>query len=194
RIFSIDFDSIIVDDEQREEHQSFIFDGEFLVEKEIDEDGKRFVKRRVAAPGELIDPLKLGEEGMIPLPIGQRKDDILSRYRVELLDTEEGISTEDAPLLKLLGDAYQLKLVPRDEFAENERFTQIRLWYEADNFYPMASVAKDRSGDEITVRLLGATINAPAQPDRVDTSIPREPGWEIRIDDPHAVPNAAQDN
>lgn len=192
RIFAIDFDSIIVDGEQREEHQSFIFDGEFLVEKEIDEDGKRFVKRRIAAPGERIDPLKLGEEGMIPLPIGQRRDDILRRYDVELLGTSEGINTEEAPLLKLLGDAYQLKLVPREEFAEIERFTQIRLWYRSEDFHPIASLAQDRSGDEITVRLIGEA-NVPREPDRVDTSIPQEPGWEIRIDDPHAVQNAPQD-
>ena len=60
---------------------------------EQDYRNKSFTKRQIVAPGESFDPLALGE-GPIPIPIGQRKADVLARFEVS--ETEIPL---DIPLL-----------------------------------------------------------------------------------------------
>lgn len=87
RVFRVDFTTLIVDDKLRDEPQTFIFDGEWLVERQPTQ--RLQWKRRVVAPGQKIDPLAIGE-GPFPMPIGQSREKILERFTAELLAPADG--------------------------------------------------------------------------------------------------------
>lgn len=184
RRFSITFETLIVGDTLRSDTQRWAFDGEWLVE-ELAED-KQFTKRRLAPPGQRMDPFRVGQSTLIPLPIGQRKAEVLARYEAESAEPYEGID-DSHPLLAGLEQSLQLILRPREAFAETDKFTEIRLWYSAETFLPMASVAFDRSGDVSVVRLTQVRANTDREPALVDLSPPVGAGWQIRVEDRFAT-------
>ena len=134
RMFSIRFNQLIVGDRVENETKDYIFDGSWLVERLPEE--KLFAKRQVAAPGSDVDPLRIGE-GPLPIPIGQKKSDILERFEAELVETDDGL--ESASLKEFVNagpGTYQLRLVPRPESADAVDFTEVRLWYKRDSLLP----------------------------------------------------------
>src|SRR6185295_15400829 len=88
RKFAVRFNKFMIGPTERDEDRSYIFDGQWLMEKDAKE--RSFLKKQVVGPGEHFDPLKLGQ-GPFVLPIGQRKADIKDRYNVELLPAEAGL-------------------------------------------------------------------------------------------------------
>ena len=76
------FDTLIVADRRESIGQHYAFDGQWVVEKTPAD--KQFTKRQVVPPGEDFDPLRIGE-GPFPVPVGQRKADILDRFDAEIL-------------------------------------------------------------------------------------------------------------
>ncbi|MGI9014054.1 MAG: hypothetical protein ACR2GY_07380, partial [Phycisphaerales bacterium] len=88
-------------------NQHYIFDGVWLVERNPDE--KQFIKRQIVAPGETFDPLRLGE-GPFPLPLGQKKDDVLRIFEAEMLERPR-----DGELLDTMlpADVLGLALTPK---------------------------------------------------------------------------------
>ena len=182
RAFALTFNRIVVDDTQRTQDQTIVFDGQWLVEREIDEDGKRFTKRRIARPGQAFDPFRVGNQTLIPLPIGQRKDDILARYNAELLAPNDGVDPNN-PFLAGLSRTYQLRLTPLDPNNEEERFKEIRLWYQQGSLLPALSIAVHRNSDESLVRLTSLKLNQPIDPELLSVDEPRDDGWQVRIED-----------
>lgn len=65
-----------------DQDQHIVFDGEWFIEKIASR--KQFKKRQIVPEGQPIDPLKIGE-GPFPIPIGQKRAEILRRYTAELL-------------------------------------------------------------------------------------------------------------
>src|SRR5262249_33560341 len=59
RMFQVDFNSLIVDKVKRPENRTFVFDGQWFVERQPDV--KQIHKRQVVPPGQTIDPLAIGE-------------------------------------------------------------------------------------------------------------------------------------
>ena len=57
---------------------------------DYDHEAKRLVRRRMLDAGDRRDPLRLGE-GPIPIPIGQRKEDILGSFDVSLSEHERTV-------------------------------------------------------------------------------------------------------
>jgi len=190
RAFAITLEHMLVDDVMRLDQKHYIFDGEWLVEKILEE--KLFRKMRIARPGERSDPFRVGEKDsmLVPLPVGQEKDAVLARYEAELLPAQSGLESEkDVEFRKFVADAWQLRLVPREEFAKEDRFTEIRLWYERDTLMPMMSRAVHREGDISTVQLVGVKKNDPQFPAAViHIDPPQEEGWIIRIDEGRFAP------
>jgi hypothetical protein len=198
RKFAIHFDTRITDEVIRPEESTYIFDGEWLVEKNAKE--RLFIKRQIVPPGESFDPLRIGD-GPMPLPIGQKKEDILARYTAELLEPTRGLEPPEDPLPEEVAEAnslasfvrgsYQVRLIPRPEIADEE-FREIRLWYfpsNEGNLLPRMARTVSKSGDLSLVRLLdvqvqmqGAQLNRDAQVPRevLDTTVPRE-GWHVQI-------------
>lgn len=202
RKFAIQFDQEWLDGVRRDYQETYIFDGEWLVEKYPKENPPLFLKRQVVPPGEKFDPLRIGE-GPFPIPIGQRKADILNRYTVELLPAGAGLEAgadalpEQKSEMQQLTDAArgasQLRLVPRPERAEEEAFSEIRLWYVQSKdgiLLPRMARTVSKNGDNSTVVLLNPAAQLagrPTNPEAVvppailDTTAPRE-GWEVRIE------------
>ncbi|MCC6425750.1 MAG: hypothetical protein IT435_02910 [Phycisphaerales bacterium] len=205
RQFAVRFDQLMIDRRVESKEQMFIFDGQWLAEVHPAE--KRFNRKQLVGPGENFDPLRIGE-GPLPIPIGQRKEDILARFVAEVVPVTDGIEDggdpkQAAEWRKFVAGSTQLKLTPRNK-GEQEDFSLIRLWYKPANkqegiedgrMLPRMSRTINRAGDVTTVQLVGISLNFPAD-ERFekffDTALPKERGWDI-IESPLArVPQPAQ--
>jgi hypothetical protein len=174
RVFRIDFVGFWDGFRREEQRQQWGFDGRWLVQR--DEERRLFEAREMAPPGASIDPLRLGE-GPLPIPIGQRKADILARYVVERRPVLESLEApEPGALLPDLAagyrpnvtgevDATQLKLTPIER--DPDGFDEIRLWYaagEGGRMLPrLARAVRRTAGGEPTkvvfVQLVGVEVN-----------------------------------
>ncbi len=187
--FKVRFDQTntagVVDQNPRE----YIFDGEWLVEKFIND--KQFIKRQMVAPGEHWDPLRLGE-GPFPVPIGQRRADILREFVAELsADPAEGL---DHPrLIEQAQQSHQLVLRPRPELEATADYEIVRIWYDRQTLLPRMIRALDFTGDVSTVVLRDMLINADVQvsiaeldvkfDDQFDTTPPPVgSGWDVSVE------------
>lgn len=191
--FAIGFDSLTVFDEFMEEgtrdpnyRQTYIFDGEWLTE--IQPIDKQFTKRQVVPPGERFDPLRVGE-GPFPVPLGQKKADILKRFDAEIVGPTDGLGdSRTETQMRAMAEArcVQLRLVPKAGTDEADEFEEVRVWYDrgrADLLPVMArTVAVD--GDIATVLLTGFVVNGPEFAAEVfDTEPPsRQDGWAVHIE------------
>lgn len=201
--FAIRFKEQWLDRTRRDEEMTYIFDGEWLVEKLPEQQPKLFIKRQVVQPGQKFNPLRIGE-GPFPIPIGQRKADILQRYTAELLpaaagldapDGADAIERRDAEQAKAAAaGSVQLRLVPRPERAEDDDFSEIRLWYRASKdgvLLPRMARTQSKAGDTTAVLLINTEVQlaggpenpaAAVPPEVLDVRTPRpEEGWEVVI-------------
>mgnify|MGYP002783613085 CR=1 FL=1 len=188
RSFAIRFDSLIVGQREEKREQFYTFDGEWLVEKFPGE--KRMIKRQVVRPGEKFDPLKIGE-GPLPIPIGQKRADILARYDATLLPADDGFDEMPLERAKRLTEftqgCVQLLLEPRAEVGGRDPFKAIRLWYKpaeskgSMRLLPRLAHTINTADDESTVELIGIRINEDAKLDSgvFDTSTPKD--WDVII-------------
>lgn len=176
RRFAVYFERLQIGARVEERPLVYIFDGEWFVEKRPDE--RQFIKRQVVPPGEKFDPLKIGE-GPFPIPIGQKREDILARYRAELLEAEAGLDRDD--LREFVAGAYQLKLTPLDP---RDTFREVRLWYfragVGGKLLPRMARTVNTEGDVSVVQLVGVKINSEMDASRLDTATPVA-GWDVQI-------------
>lgn len=91
RKFAVHFTSLQLDDKLTNQDQHLVFDGEWFIEKNPGQ--KQFKKRQVVPSGQTIDPLKIGE-GPFPIPIGQKRAEILKRYSAELLPATADVTPQ----------------------------------------------------------------------------------------------------
>ena len=177
--------------------QTIAFDGRWLWEKLYGD--RQINKREIVRQGETIDPFELGDGPFPPLPIGQQKDDILARYRVELVPWAQSLTPDPEldprfadekleidmanALMALARGSVQLRLVPRDR---DGRFSEIRLWYKPDaggRLLPRMSRTVDaNSGNIAIVELLHPlTVNGPAREDLLTVSpdADQQDAWNI---------------
>ena len=210
RTFAINFKTLQIDDELRDDPNSWVFDGEWLVEIRPAE--RRFTKRRMALPGTRVDPLGLGESP-IPFPIGQRKAKIMARYDAVMLKAFDGLD-EPAPApapgtdaeapseearrdiaswRATAKDTYQLKLTPRAEFKDQDNFREIRLWYTKEEFLPRMARAVNRQGDESVVQLINLKVNEKLPAHAIRIEEPTDPGWDVQVDEGRFAPQSADD-
>lgn len=67
----------------RDVGEHFAFDGQWLIER--NDKSKTIIKREVAKLGETKDPFEIGK-GPFPLPFGQKREDMLSQFKIEIAD------------------------------------------------------------------------------------------------------------
>jgi len=184
RRFGITFDKFQVgervEDEQIEYLEQFIFDGEWLAEIRPNE--KQFIRRQVVRPGERWDPLKVGE-GPFPIPIQQRREDILRQYGAELLDGAEGL---DQPKLQAVGGkCYQLRLTPREDAGESD-VREIRVWYDKQTLLPRIARTVSTADDVSLVLLKNVKLNEEAAVSEAELSTELPPdltGWNVTVEE-----------
>lgn len=182
RKFAVHFDTLQFDGRiERGEDRSYIFDGQWLVEKLHKE--KQFFKRQVVPPGERFDPLRLGE-GPFPVPIGQSRAEILERFEAKMLASDAGTEALRKDVREwLLGggvETYQLRLTPREGYADELDLSEIRLWYRRSDLLPRAAWTRSVNENESTIQLIAHRINAPIASERMDTSVP-DRGWVVEV-------------
>ncbi len=180
RRFAVRFDSLQIGSRVHERVQEYIFDGRVLIERLPDE--KLQTERVIVGPGEDFDPMAVGE-GRLPIPIGQRASDIEARYELTLLPADADLDPDaDATLIELTRDAYQLRLIPKTEFAREESFAQIRLWYDKATLLPVLSRTQGHLEEEQETILLRNPVKN--EPGGVAAKIldPRAPeGWRVQV-------------
>jgi len=192
RRFAVHFERLRVGSRLEQERRSYLFDGVWFIEKRHDD--SEVSKWRLLREGENIDPLRIGE-GRMPIPIGQRKQDILARFQVQAPTSEDGLETpegeEDAPFAALrthVGGTVQVKLVPITGTEESRDLREIRLWYrkiegatDGVTYLPVLAREVNRSLDVSTVRLSDVVANGAIDDADLDTTDPD--GWKIDIRD-----------
>jgi hypothetical protein len=175
RRFAILVTSVSVGNRRDNQNKRYIFDGSWFVE--IDYDNRMFTKRQIVAPGERFDPLKLGE-GPFPLPVGQRRDDVLARFEASLLD---GI--QDKVLAKFLaGKAVEgLKLVPRPSTPQADEIADIEIFYDTATLLPLGIVLTEISGNRKTVLLRNLKRNQGIDESKLGIEQPDPKQWQIDV-------------
>lgn len=177
----------------QDEVRDLVFDGRWLIERVPAE--KQFIKRRIVADGQKFDPLRLGE-GPFPLPIGQKRADILRKYVAKLLPAEQDVTangeteTDTERLKKFVAGSYQLQLTPRPELLESEELRDIRLWYRPSTpepgapatLLPRMARTVNRAQDVMLVQLVNVRLNQPVDATVLDTTPPTGDDWKIQED------------
>lgn len=200
RRFGVRFTRFRVGDVIYDEDLSLTFDGRWLYEKSVSK--KQFITREIVAQHEQIDPLRLGQ-GPFPLPIGQKRDDILARFDVELLGATDGLvaheTSEQSAMEDFVTGCIQLKLTPKPEQLAQTgmKFREIRLWYRigddasankvtepgAVRLLPRLARTVSTEGNVSFVQLVKIRANQPLETGALDTSPPADPeGWDLRTE------------
>jgi len=115
RAFEINFDSLQIGGRLENDPETWIFNGQWLVE--MHPARKQFIKREVASKGATFDPLAIGE-GPMPIPIGQKADEVLARYSARLAPSHEPFGPDEDDLTQFVSDTWQLVLTPRSSAGE----------------------------------------------------------------------------
>jgi outer membrane lipoprotein-sorting protein len=174
RRFAIDIDTIIIDGRARDDKQSYTFDGHYLLEKLPKQ--KQFVRRHIVGDDQKKDPLRIGE-GPFPIPVGQRKDDLLARFNVTIVPALES-APDSANLRKILFTCTQVKLIPKEGTEQAKAFTEIRLWYRSSDMLPLFALTQNADGSSNEVFLDDIIKNPPVPDSTFDTTAPNKAdGW-----------------
>ncbi len=179
RMFQVDYLFITADKVRRAENRTFIFDGEWFVERQPDV--KQIHKRQIVPPGQQIDPLAIGQ-GPFPIPIGQRREGILDRFRAELVKPEDFPDRDrTGGVPEYLKDSFQLKLTPKPGSDEAQQFQEVRIWYRRPDLLPQ--VARTLKPDESVFIYLLTSVktNETLPAGAFDTSVPE--GWAAQVDE-----------
>ncbi len=145
---------------------------------ELDERNKSFTKRQIVAPGQQLDPLKLGE-GPFPIPTGQPKAEVLARFDV--------VSTElptDVPLWKNLAGVDGLRLTPKSGSGMESEFKTVEVFYDHETLAPVGVRLTKPNLDTTIVRVSAFAVNQPlTDADRAALVIPSpDPtAWAIDV-------------
>ena len=134
------------------ERQRFVFDGGWLFE--FDDQRHQLIARELVPPGEQLDPLRIGE-GPIPIPIGQKKDQVCQRFEVKFA------AQPVEPLLKRLENIQGLALHPKKNAGVDPDLGDICVWYDLTTLMPVAVTAMTKGGDEKILLLTKIEVNKP---------------------------------
>jgi hypothetical protein len=187
RKFAIKFEQLKLGEQGwRPENKIMVFDGHWLIEKMPAD--KQMIKREVVPAGKAFDPLKIGE-GPFPVPIGQKRDDILKRFDAQLLPAEDGIvgnvpgDTQKLKDFVTKAKAYQLKLTPKP--GQDQDFKEVRLWYAPQEgtgvLLPVMARTVNQQDDVSVVELVDVKVNEEPPADVFDAQAPD--GWAVTVEE-----------
>jgi len=154
----------------------FIYDAGWFAE--IDHERKQFVNRQIVPPGETFDPLRVGE-GPLPIPIGQRADDVLAHFDV---------TTAEVPskgVLRSLANVRGVRLTPKSGSPEADETTSVDLFYDVATHLPRGVAQLRANGNRVEVLLGNPVMNGGiTEEERTRFSIrtpdPRD-GWAVDV-------------
>lgn len=176
RRFAIYFDEF-VDGSGRSDRSvdHWIYSDGWLTEQDFR--NKSFTKRQIVAPGEHFDPLAIGE-GPIPIPIGQKKSEVLARFEVT-----EGEMPIDLPLIGSIKNAAALRLVPKAGTPMAKDTALIELFYDRTSLAPTGVVIREKNGNRTVARIANPVVNGEVKDaDRTLLEIPELDPKEWTLD------------
>ena len=141
-------DESIVDGHVSKSVDHYIFgDGWYC---RLDHKNKSFTKRRIASDGK--DPLNsIG--GQVPIPVGQRKADVLARF--EVTEIQPPI---DIPILGSMQNVAGLRLVPKPGTATAEDTASLELFYDRVTIAPVGVVVHAKVANPKYARWTAARV------------------------------------
>lgn len=150
RRFAVVFEKFIDGSGRMDERPvRYIYADGWLTEADFKQ--RTLVRRQLARAGEQYDPLKPGE-GPVPLPIGQRRADVLARFGASL-----ATAPDSALLLKSARPMVGVRLKPKPGMADRD-LVEASVWYDAQSLVPVGVEAQRKSGRTV-VSLRDATMN-----------------------------------
>lgn len=168
-------DEAIVDGHVSKSIDHYIFgDGWYC---RLDHKNKSFTKRRIASDGK--DPLNsIG--GQVPIPIGQKKADVLARF--EVAEIQPPI---DIPILGSMQNVAGMKLVPKPGSAMAEDTASLELFYDRVTYAPIGIVVHAKVANPKYARWTAARVTEPIvngevkESDRALLAVPEKApeGW-----------------
>ncbi len=162
RFDQVDQDGVISD--HREWH---LFDGLWYTEAR--ELTKQIIRREILRPGEKINPFELGK-GPFPLPFGQRKDEMLARFEIELRAAAPG----DPPGTK------HLYCVPRPDTELAEKYRTIELYISDRLDVPVRIIADQLDDNRVTVDFEKLELNPGVAGS--EFKVPTTQGWDTVVE------------
>jgi len=144
----------------------YAFDGKWLTQKNYKT--RQIIRYQVAAEGERIEPLRLGQ-GPFPVPFGQRKDDVLEYFHAQARPAGPG---EPAGTLCL-------ELTARKQYRRKLGFARLQTWVDPKTHLPVKIVSLDTSKNVTTVEFRDIRTN-PKLADAI-FSLPRPLGWTVTV-------------
>ena len=150
RRFAVVFEKFIDGSGRMDERPvRYIYADGWLTEADFKQ--RTLVRRQLARAGEQYDPLKPGE-GPVPLPIGQRRADVLARF-----DASLATAPNSTILLKSARPMIGVRLKPKPGMADRD-LVEASVWYDAQSLVPVGVEAQRKSGRTV-VSLRDATMN-----------------------------------
>ena len=150
RRFAVVFEKFIDGSGRMDERPvRYIYADGWLTEADFKQ--RTLVRRQLARAGEQYDPLKPGE-GPVPLPIGQRRADVLARF-----DASLATAPNSTILLKSARPMIGVRLKPKPGMADRD-LVEASVWYDAQSLVPIGVEAQRKSGRTV-VSLRDATMN-----------------------------------
>jgi outer membrane lipoprotein-sorting protein len=147
-------------------NHEYVLDNGTMVERDYDQ--KKETRNQVLKPGQKLDLFKLGE-GPFPLPLGQKKEDVLNIFEVQKMPADKN----DPP------GTIHLKLTPKvgTDFAKN--YLNIDVWVDLASKMPRRIQTVDvNNTDTRTTDLMDVKINSGVgDKDFDEPALP--PGWDM---------------
>ncbi len=145
----------------------YLFDGNWLtIAKHTI---KSMTRIQVAAKGEKIDALKIGE-GPFPVPFGQKADNVIKMFETITRNTKKG-DPENTDYLKL---------VPRREHKEEINFVRLEMWIDRENNLPVRIHSRDHNKNTTLVTF--NNIKTDAEIKSAVFTMKKPPGWDLTIE------------
>ena len=130
------FDKIIVGNQiKNKQMKEYLLSDGWLTTRNYTKDGGDQNRTQVIKPGQKVNLLKLGE-GPFPLPIGQKKQDVLAQFNV----------TKVAPTNDDPADTVHLKLIPKKDSSLDRKFKTLDFWLDDKTHMPARIETLDKSG------------------------------------------------
>ncbi len=151
RRLAIQFDQLIdASGHATSQRMRYVFSGGWLFE--FDDQRHQLIARELVPPGEQLDPLRM-DEGLIPIPIGQKKDQIDQRFHVQFA------AQPTEPLLKRLENVQGLALHPKPNSGVDPELGDLCVWYDLTTLAPVAVTATTKGGDAKILLLTKIQVN-----------------------------------
>lgn len=165
-LFAVLFDRLVVDNRARPMETWFIFDGNWLLER--DHKDKSAVRRELVPKGaERSDVLSLGD-GQMPIPLRLKAEEVLKTYRVTRLKDEPFGETQIL---------VHLKLSPKQANADVD---PLELWFDKETL-ALHKVVTTEDGDDIEMLLTLSEPNAQIEAAVFKTTLPsKQKGWQVQ--------------